>query len=79
MSEKKTDVKVEGLLTWNKHPKAPDFVIADLTIDIDVLIKFFEEQKEHIKMYDGRQQLKAQILSNQNGGCRIILNTWKPA
>lgn len=63
----KTDkVYPKGILTFQKHENAPDFVMCSVIIDPNALYEWLKgEGKEHLKDYKGTKQLNLQITNWQ--------------
>jgi len=73
-----SDVKfVEGLRLFNKHEKAPDFVIGSLVITIDDLVKFAKDNPSVLTNYKGKDQLKLQLQKSKQGNLIAVIDTYK--
>ncbi len=71
-------VLAKGLRFFNKHEKAPDFVIGTLIVTLDEVKKMFDENREHLSEYNGSDQLKLQILKSKKGELYAAVDTYKP-
>ena len=64
MSDKKY---VEGVRFFNPHPKSPDFVKGTVVITPNDLIEWLKENKSVLTDYNGKKQLKLQMLEGNKG------------
>lgn len=69
----------EGIRLFDKHPNAPDFVLASLMITLDDLFNFVRNNPQYLSDYQGRKQLKLQILRSRNGGLYSAIDTYGTA
>lgn len=67
----------EGIRLFPKHEKAPDFVIAAMVITLSDLEKFFKDKPELLTEYNGKKQLKLQILKSKDGKPYATVDTFK--
>lgn len=67
---------VKGIFTFNKKPSMPEFVICSGVINLEELTKFFNENAEYHKEYNGQTQLPIQFLA-KDGGLSIVVDTYK--
>lgn len=74
MSDK---IYVKGLRGFKPHDKSPDFVLGSVILTIEELREFFNEQKAEVAEYNGKHQLKADVLRSKDGGLTFQLNTYK--
>lgn len=74
MSEK---IYPKGIMTFGARENAPEFVKGVMIVTFDDLKEFFNEQKEHLTEYNGKKQLKFNILEG-NKGLYFTLDTFKP-
>ena len=68
----------EGLRFFNKRDTSPDFVVGALVITLDDLKNFVETRPELLTEYNGKKQLKLQILKSKEGKLYSSVDTWKP-
>lgn len=57
----------KGILVFEPHKNAPNFVLADVIINPDSLFEWFENNRENMIEYKGIPQMKFQLLSGENG------------
>lgn len=74
MSEQKF---AEGIRVFNKHEKAPDFVIGSLVITLNELINFCKDNPGLLSDYKGEKQLKLQLQKSKNGNLVAVIDTYK--
>jgi len=73
-----SDVKfVEGLRLFNKHEKAPDFVIGSMVISLNELVKFCKDNPDLLTDYKGVKQLKLQLQKSKQGNLIAVIDTYK--
>lgn len=70
MAEEK--IMADGLFYKDKHPKAPEWVIAGLSIKVDEFAKCVKEHK------GTDEYLNFQVLRSKGGKPYVTLDTWKP-
>ena len=68
----------KGLRMFNKHEKAPDFVIGTLVVTPDDLNAFCIDNETLMTEYNGSKQLKVQILRSKDGELYCAVDTYKP-
>lgn len=70
---------IDGINMFTKNPKAPDFVLGDLSIDPIKLKKWCEEEAMHVSQVssDGVSRVRAQILLSQGGKPYIKINNYQ--
>lgn len=73
------EVLPEGLRFFNKKENQPDFVIGSLVITMNDLFAFCKAHPELITEYQGKKQLKLQVLKSGKGNLYAKVDTWKPA
>jgi len=64
-------------MIFPKHEKAPDFVIATMVITMDDLNKFYDDHEEFFTVYQGKKQLRLQILKSKEGKPYPVIDTYK--
>lgn len=74
MSE--TKVYPVGIRMFNKHEKAPDFIIGTMVISIDSLVSFCQDNPHLLTKYKDEDQLKIQIQQGRNG-LTAVVDTWR--
>lgn len=74
MAEK---IYLKGLRTFAPRQGAPDFVVGAAVITIEDLRAFFNENKQHVTQYEGKNQLRFDITKKQDGSISFVLNTYK--
>jgi len=73
---------IAGVRLFSKHPNAPEFVIADMVLTLDDLYAWAKTNPETLTEYQGKKQVKLQILRSKDGAPYAKLNTYsgsKPA
>lgn len=68
----------EGLRFFNKKDTQPDFVIGALVVTMNELFNFCKQNPDLITDYQGKKQLKLQILKSNKGNLYAKVDTWKP-
>ena len=72
------EVFFKGIRVFPKNDKTPDFVISQGVITIEEIREFFNEQKQHVKEYNGKHQLRFKILRKKDGsGEYFTLDTYE--
>ncbi len=61
----------EGIYAKKPHENAPDFVIANISIEENTLSNWLSEQKE--------AWINLELLKGKNGKYYLALNEWKPS
>ena len=75
MSER---IFVKGFRTFAKREGSPDFVLGSLLITIDEFKEFINgEGKQYLSDYDGKKQLRLDILEGKDGRVNFQVNTYK--
>lgn len=72
------EILPEGLRFFNKHEKAPDFVVGTLVVTMNDLYEFCKKHPELVTEYQGKKQLKLQVLKSGKGNLYAKVDTWKP-
>lgn len=65
MSQEK--IYPKGVVCFDKHASAPDFVVGSLIITPRELIDWIKENESMLTEYNGKKQLKLQILKGSKG------------
>ena len=68
----------EGIRFFPKHERAPDFVLGTMVVTLDDLAKFFNDRKDLLTEYNGKKQLKLQLLKSREGKLYSAVDTFKP-
>lgn len=66
----------EGIRLFDKHPNAPDFVLASVVISLDELFTFCQKNPQFLADYQNKKQLKLQILRSQKGVIYSAVDTY---
>jgi hypothetical protein len=74
MSEKKY---ITGIRCFPKHERAPDFVLGGGVLTIDELTEFVNSNPEILTQYNGKKQLRFQVLKGQNGVLQFVVDQYK--
>jgi hypothetical protein len=69
----------QGIRFFNKKPTQPDFVIGALVITLDDLQAFCIDKPELMTEYNGKKQLRLQVLKSKEGNLYASVDTWRPA
>lgn len=67
----------KGIRTFAPKQGAPDFVLGDVVITLNELVKFCKENEGLLSEYNGEKQLKLQITKSQKGTIVFAVNTYK--
>lgn len=68
----------EGFRIFNKHQNAPDFVKGSIVISLNEFYAFCKAHPELQTDYDGKKQLKLQLLESKAGKLYATVDTYKP-
>lgn len=75
MAEK---IYVEGFRGFKPNEKAPDFVLGTLIVTPKEFIDFLNNKcSKHFTEYNGKQQIKFQVLRSKDGGLTFVVDTYK--
>lgn len=66
----------EGIRFFNKHPNAPEWVLASGVITLDDLFAFAHNNPNLLTDYNGKKQLKIQILLSREGTIYSTVDTY---
>ena len=67
----------KGLRTFPARENAPEFVKGTLIVTLEDLNNFAKESSQYLTEFDGKKQLKLNILSGDKG-LYFTVDTWKP-
>jgi hypothetical protein len=68
----------KGIRCFAKHDNAPEFVICSAVIDVAEFTAFVAERPDLLSDYNGKKQLKLQVLSGKEGkGPYMAVDTYK--
>lgn len=70
---------LKGIKLFPKKDNQPDFVIAAGVITLDDLQAFWIDNKEHLSQYNGKEQMRVQLLKGKDSGLYFTVDTWKPS
>ncbi len=73
------DKLLEGVRFFDKKENQPDFVIGSGVITLDDIYAFSKANPELITEYQGKKQIKFQLLKSKAGNLYAKVDTWKPA
>jgi len=70
---------VNGLFIYNPHPKAPEWVKADIVIDCDKFVEWMRANYKTVEI-NGRQsnQVKLQVKVSKDGKLYVQVNDYQP-
>lgn len=66
----------EGVRVFAPHPKAPDYVKATIVITPNDLVSWLKKNEHLLSEYEGKKQLKLQLLDG-NKGLYCTVDTYK--
>lgn len=69
---------LEGVRFFDKKENQPDFVIGAGVITLDDIFAFSKSNPELITEYQGKKQIKFQMLRSKAGNLYAKVDTWKP-
>lgn len=69
-------IKPDGIITFQPHEKAPDFVKGSMVITLNKLVAFCKNNPDLLTEYKGEKQLKLQILDGKYG-LNLVVDTYK--
>lgn len=75
MAEK---IYVDGLRTFPKHEKAPDFVLGTLIVTPEDIVAWLKANPQHGSDYQGKTQIRIQMTRSDKGKVNLAVDTWKP-
>jgi len=67
----------QGLRMFNKHANAPEFVIGTLVVTPDDLNAFCIDNPTLMTEYQGKRQLRLQVLRSKEGNLYCAVDTYK--
>lgn len=67
----------KGISVFSPRQGAPDFVKGTVVITVADLMAWVNENKQHLSDYNGKAQLKLDLLSGEKG-LYVSVNTFKP-
>lgn len=70
---------LEGIRFFDKKDNQPDFVIGAGVITLDDIFAFSKSNPDLITEYQGKKQIKFQLLRSKAGNLYAKVDTWKPA
>jgi hypothetical protein len=68
----------EGIRVFSKHQNAPDFVKGTIVISLNEFVAFCKAHPELLTEYEGKKQLKLQLLESKAGKLYAAVDTYKP-
>ena len=71
-------IKPEGIFAFPKKTNSPEFVLGTAVIDIEKFQDWIENHQGYLTEYQGKSQLKLQILRSKEGSVYFQVDTWKP-
>ena len=77
MAEKQEKIKPEGIATFKRNDRAPEFILGTMVISPNVLKKWCEQNKQLMTEYKGEEQIRLTVMSGQYG-LNVCVDTWKP-
>ncbi len=69
---------LNGVMLFKPKDTAPDFVLASGVITPDDLMAFVIDNPDMMTEYNGKKQLRIQVLRSKEGKPYIAVDTWKP-
>jgi len=67
----------KGVRLFNKHEKAPEFVIGSMVITLNELVQFCKDNPDLLTEYNGQKQLRLQIVKTKAGNLSANVDTYK--
>ena len=67
----------KGVMAFKPNDKAPDFIIAEVTVTPDDLQKYMTENPDFVTEWNGKKQIRLTIKDGKKGYYAEV-NTWKP-
>lgn len=67
----------KGIMFFDKHQNAPDFVICTAVITLNDLVKFGKDNPDLLTDYNGNKQLRLQVLRSRDGKIYSSVDTYK--
>jgi len=74
----KEKIYPKGVMCFDKHEKAPDFVVGTVVITPNDLIDWLKDNKGLLTDYNGKKQLKLQLKKGDKG-LYAEVDTWVPS
>ncbi len=75
MAEK---IYVPAIRCFNKRPNQPDFVLGTIIIDVEAFQDWIlNEGREYLTDYQGKPQIKLQVLKSDKTGINLTVDTYK--
>jgi hypothetical protein len=68
----------KGIRLFDPNPKAPSFVKGTIVITIPELLAYVNENPQLLSDYQGKAQLRLQLLEKKQGGLNLTVDTFKP-
>ena len=68
----------EGIRFFPKNDKAPDFVLGTMIITPNDLYEWLKANPHLLSEYQGKKQVKLQLLNSKAGKIYAAVDTWKP-
>ncbi len=65
-------VFAKGIMCFDKHASAPDFVVGTVVITPRELVEWIKENPNYLTDYKGAKQLKFQILKGSKGPYMVV-------
>lgn len=75
--EQNKSTLVEGIRIFDRNANTPDFVIANMVITLQEFREFVNNNQEHLTKYDGKDQLRIQLLRSKAGKLYCSVDTYK--
>lgn len=68
----------EGIRFFPKHQNAPDFVVGTMIITPNDLVAWLKANPNLLTDYEGKKQIKLQLLNSKQGKLYAAVDTFKP-
>jgi len=73
------NVYPKGVMGFMRNDRAPEFVIGALTITPNDLVAWLKsEGAEYMSEYNGKKQIRLQLLKGNEGKINVVVDTYKP-
>lgn len=68
----------EGIRFFDKTPKQPSFVKGSIVITMADLLAFVNSNPDITSEYNGKKQIRLQVLESKKGTTYLAVDTFKP-
>lgn len=68
----------KGISVFPPRNGAPEFVKGSVVVTIDDLVQFAKDNEQYLSEYNGKKQLRLDLLDGTKNGLYFQVNTFKP-